>query len=101
MSEQVASDVLDRIVNECINWKEYDIDYDKAIDILAAELAIAKAPLRWSTEKPTVPGWYWYRSLEQSVVVNVDKINKCQLVVNGEGMWKFDGEFAGPLEAPQ
>lgn len=61
--------------------------------------------LRWSFEKPTEPGWYWYHgAVEESepLILWVDKAGymqwpdgQFQEVIFTKGMW------AGPIEQPE
>lgn len=62
-----------------------------------------------TTQKPTVPGWYWYRACSPSyteqvfVIVEVGCDGATVTFPNG---WErlmvlvCDGEWAGPLEVP-
>lgn len=53
--------------------------------------------LQWTTERPTIPGWYWYRQDQGSVPV-VMMIHPYR----PETFWlTFPGEWAGPLEIPK
>jgi hypothetical protein len=54
----------------------------------------------WTNEKPTVPGWYWYRELEgEPEILSIYK-DDGQLLISGIGLLEFPGEWAGPLERP-
>ncbi len=56
--------------------------------------------MSWTTEKPTVPGWYWYRELEgEAEILSVYK-DDGQLLISGIGLQEFPGEWAGSLEPP-
>jgi hypothetical protein len=56
--------------------------------------------MTWTTEKPTVPGWYWYREIEgEPEILSIYKDNG-QLLISGIGLQEFPGEWAGPLEPP-
>lgn len=69
------------------------------------------SPLRWTSDKPTAPGWYWYRGAHTS--------NRAEVVSVGEMLqgrplhaWfnetdmenysveELDGQFAGPIQEP-
>ena len=68
--------------------------------------------LRWTREKPTVPGWYWMQSKTQSAtIVRIDTSVDDNLCVDGLEdfdceAWQDDlgtmagGEWAGPIPAP-
>lgn len=69
------------------------------------------APLVWSRELPTVPGWYWHRDPSRpgsQSVSNVFRIDPAMGVSfdipNSIGKWivgSDDGiEFAGPIPEP-
>lgn len=52
--------------------------------------------MTWMTEKPTTPGWYWYRQDKGSVPV-IMMVHPHR----PENFWlTFPGEWAGPLEVP-
>lgn len=70
--------------------------------------------MKWTSEKPTKPGWYWYRRGPALgwCVVTVDHLitwaNRClvdtpQLVVIDFAvpLDEMGGQWAGPLEEPQ
>ena len=76
------------------------------IDIIEAALTQARAEgLVWSTEKPTVPGWYWWMAegYEPSVhyVDIVDGYPEAIYSDNGDNLLEdFAGQWAGPLSPP-
>ena len=60
--------------------------------------------LRWTSEKPAQPGWYWYRGL-------IDEADPLILLVDEAGYFQWpdgafedvrqtDGEWAGPIPLP-
>jgi hypothetical protein len=65
--------------------------------------------MKWTTEKPTESGWFWYRgplSEDQPMVVHVYDVGK----IFYTGPWpdghtvrleRSFGEWAGPLEPPK
>ncbi len=66
--------------------------------------------LRWTNEKPTTPGWYWWRLLySQDIIVEL----RLGGGVNAKQLWVLDyldiarplkdvgGQWAGPIEEPQ
>ncbi len=67
----------------------------------------------WSTDKPTTPGWYWYRESGMNLgepmrawVFDSDHMFHAHLMpVQGEPVEKeltrCPGEWAGPIEPPQ
>ena len=63
--------------------------------------------LTWTTEKPTVPGLYWYRrSLGLRSMIFEVEIQDGTLTVIGENaecsgeVATIEGQWAGPLEPP-
>jgi hypothetical protein len=57
--------------------------------------------MTWTTQKPTVPGWYWYREIEgEPEILSIYKDNG-QLLISGIGLQEFPGEWVGPLESPR
>lgn len=60
--------------------------------------------LLWTSDKPTQPGWYWWRSAgEQRVVQVVTNDSDCLALWYhaSEVVRHMDGEWAGPLVLPQ
>jgi hypothetical protein len=61
--------------------------------------------LTWTTETPTVPGWYWWRNnTGYEAVVNVVRMPAGQLYFYvpdvSKSVESANGEWAGPLEPP-
>ncbi len=65
----------------------------------------APARLRWSVEKPTSPGWYWHRGLDEDsdpLIVLVDDAVYLQWPDGGfSEAAHTDGQWAGPIEPPE
>ena len=72
--------------------------------------------LTWTTDKPTEPGWYWYKFAEgppsvvyalhpsgMSIVeVLYDQTGLfCRHPDNDKSLIELDGHWAGPLEPPK
>jgi hypothetical protein len=60
--------------------------------------------MRWTTEKPTVPGWYWWRKTATARARIVDVLSDREGLY-AEG-WKmmamtWNGEWAGPILPPE
>jgi hypothetical protein len=62
---------------------------------------------KWTTEKPTVPGWYWWRANgKDDSIVRLIETQEGGLIVQFEtGHCAYvrnvpDGEWAGPLTPP-
>jgi hypothetical protein len=58
--------------------------------------------MTWTTEKPTVPGWYWWKSKQYSPVI----VEIYRLEVRGEsylliGVEDAEGLWAGPIPLPE
>ena len=64
--------------------------------------------MNWTTSKPTVPGWYWYRKGEEQnpVLVQVQGLGELMTALRPDGRWdaifsmSLLGEWSGPIEAP-
>ena len=60
----------------------------------------------WTTEKPTKPGWYWYRSEcdghTVKVIHYIDDDGDGPYLATSEDLAlnDLDGEWAGPVEPP-
>ena len=60
--------------------------------------------MTWTIEKPTRPGWYWYRKDEKDIqlLVDVRKIEEHLTAAWPNSLTEFidsmPGEWAGPLE---
>ena len=72
--------------------------------------------MTWSTDKPTQPGWYWYRGndyFDEDVIVEVkDSIGELcvfhyRFIAQGEDevcpepIESFRGQWAGPIPMPE
>ena len=65
--------------------------------------------MTWTTSKPTVPGWYWWRrhgKVRVVEIVEVGEEDEADLEVQGDALafslkLLTHGDWAGPLEAPQ
>ena len=64
------------------------------------------ATMNWTTDKPTKPGWYWWRQDRVAKMCRVwEWWDKKELYVRFEGadsepVIALGGEWAGPLEPP-
>lgn len=62
-----------------------------------ADLQVLKPSLKWTNQKPTQEGWYWYRRTRNKhtacSIVNVT--NAVKLYSN------YPGEWYGPIEPPE
>lgn len=65
--------------------------------------------MNWTSEKPTKPGWHWYRHSGSSEALLVHPAVACDQIVQLPGVAravtfmteKLDsGQWAGPLELP-
>lgn len=63
------------------------------------------ANLRWTKNKPTQSGWYWYRGLVEEadpLIVLVDEAGYFQWPDGGfQEVLLTKGEWAGPIEPPE
>jgi hypothetical protein len=58
--------------------------------------------MKWTTDKPKVPGWYWYKHSTKAIIVVVDDLLCVQDTdENTDHVDEISGQWAGPLEAPQ
>lgn len=66
--------------------------------------------MKWTSEKPTKPGWYWYKSLRRPTQVMQVYANEFFVRgvlfaqssgLNSTRVAKLTGQWAGPLEEPQ
>lgn len=59
--------------------------------------------MTWSSEKPTVDGWYWWRSDYDETPVPVYLRKTLVTSWGGKERWieNVGGEFAGPIPAPE
>lgn len=65
-------------------------------------------PLRWTREKPTEQGWYWWRSssCEEGMPIEVKALSLGRLIALLPNENKLldgltDGDWAGPLAPPE
>jgi hypothetical protein len=64
------------------------------------------ARMMWTTDKPTVPGWYWWR---RTVARQPAKVYVLEFIESHNGLhnsrWGsvmvLDGEWAGPINQPE
>lgn len=66
------------------------------------------AELTWTTDKPTVPGWYWYRMRKQvrdQYLLGVhgfgDQMRGIWPNGQSEPVMRMPGEWFDPLEQPK
>jgi len=76
-----------------------------------AAVGIMDTELNWTTQTPTVSGWYWYRGgpLDRLTALFVDdhlQVGANEFDISEEGTSKryyayaLSGKWAGPLELP-
>ncbi|MDE2097207.1 MAG: hypothetical protein KGL39_08165 [Patescibacteria group bacterium] len=62
------------------------------------------APLRWSSEPPKVPGWYWYNSdgfgIGMVLVVIAESVPRARWT-SVECVNFTNGQWAGPIPEPE
>ena len=63
------------------------------------------ADYRWTKEKPTVAGWYWFRGPAHeadSFIVQIDEVGQFQWPDGGfQEVTLTKGEWAGPIQQPE
>ena len=78
--------------------------YSLALSVRRHVAAQGWTGMTWTTEKPTKPGWYWWRNnASEPRVVNIwqSRVHASILKASGLGEVLYcDGEWAGPLEPP-
>lgn len=89
---------MSREFYQCIEeWAARCHELDKEIERLT---------LRWSSEKPSQPGFYWWKGTgvhSDPMVVEVRKnwLVGCFKKPLSEWVLELGGEWAGPIETPQ
>jgi hypothetical protein len=61
-------------------------------------------PLTWTTEKPTAPGWYWWRFRGHSTIIHLNDSLLWQLPSETgfvQYLRELSGQFAGPIQKPK
>ncbi len=57
--------------------------------------------MRWTSDKPTVPGWYWWRQKPGGVLAIVEFASGVRYPLYGGRYFKPQGgEWSGPLTPP-
>lgn len=60
---------------------------------------------KWSENRPTQPGWYWYRGLtgeDDPMIVQVDEAGYFQWPDGGfQEVLLTEGQWAGPIVPPE
>jgi hypothetical protein len=65
--------------------------------------------MTWTTTKPTVPGWYWWRRpYGKRIILNMIQVKEWKhgnqpglFIYAGKPVERCDGDWAGPLEPPK
>lgn len=76
------------------------------IDTLGEEWAVRGAIKNWTADKPTAPGWYWYRrdQDQNEVLMRVQGRGVQTTAVwpdlQSESVFKVPGEWSGPVNLP-
>ena len=58
----------------------------------------------WTREKPTMPGWYWYREDKYAWITYVYESNsglRVSEMFEGKPVNAYAGKWAGPIEEPK
>ena len=105
-ADQMASEI-ERLRAELVS-KDDEIEAARAtINQLGTELAVATAPLTWTREKPTEPGWYFCRNIPKRTFDKIDDDVFRAIRTLTDLRWDggfiiADGlEFAGPIPEPR
>lgn len=65
---------------------------------------LAALRLTWTTARPTVAGRYWYKDLDGTHILMIERVHHTDLFVSYEGsltpLNEYHGEFAGPIPLP-
>ena len=74
--------------------------------VIEAERQLGNPALSWTTDKPTMPGWYWWREVDSKdgFIVQVDiegeTVSSSGTADDASLDEMVGGEWAGPLEPP-
>lgn len=65
---------------------------------LSMQAALTPAGQRWTRERPTEPGWYWYRAVPDSeLIVWVNDAGEVSSLNYDTTVDRMPGEWQGPL----
>lgn len=98
---QVLRDMPGMYLREVVWASDYEA--------LERQLATLPPAMTWTREKPTAPGWYWYRGVGVLAIVEVcwhTSVIRSHLraffVTGRQGhIDDLGGEWVGPMEPPQ
>lgn len=87
-------------------------DYCRTVDVIERAIQQARAPLRWTRETPTKPGYYWfrntterYRESRSTPEIMQLRLYAGRLALGNSTVKGFTlletGEWIGPLEVPE
>lgn len=73
---------------------------------------MTQTALRWTTDQPTVPGWYWFKyesdgRIEMLRVINPELpylklwVENHPWAPHTTNVEDFEGQWAGPIEPPE
>lgn len=58
--------------------------------------------MKWTTEKPTEPGWYWFKNANGIVMQEIFLSKKGELWVDFDPLYEYENtQFAGPIPQPE
>jgi hypothetical protein len=115
LAQQIARNLAEpaQITEDDIQWANESLTQ---LDVFKRQLAAKDAeiarlqPTKWTTERPTQPGWYWHKTTNDrsmiflSILLVYDLENGGPLVAGHEELKPVDqlgGQWAGPIEPPR
>ena len=108
--EQAANNEAKLLIDE---WQAHDGKYGLYLDgdewnileqLLTAALAARERAVTWTSEKPTVPGWYFWKQQprgHETVVRVFDTYVYWGGGLRTEDISNVSGQWAGPIPAPE
>src|ERR1700742_3207035 len=107
--EESTAFLLRDLMNEAGLIQYPNDDVLKQVEAIENRVIVSRSVWIWSTEKPTVQGWYWYRKneQEQSRIVNVYSSFGEPFTVTFTGndrvfeLASLSGQWAGPIPMPK
>ncbi|MGL4296282.1 MAG: hypothetical protein ACRCTG_11240 [Aestuariivirga sp.] len=76
---------------------------DGQMQVCLGKLGIMPHAYRWTTDEPTLPGWYWFRGWKLDPALDERQEVELEVVEIGASLDLMEhfGEWAGPLELPE
>jgi hypothetical protein len=109
----VTRDVRDERVFLCGKCKLQKVVGTFKNLVIEAERQLGNPALSWTTEKPSKPGWYWFRfgPIDEPVMFCIFVragtrggelwVRHVLPLISEKPVSYYDGQWAGPLEPPE